>query len=207
MVKSKYIWIGLGLVVILLGFILIPRLLVKDYSYNNFEFYKDKEGFWHTMINVNGRDTMITMYYHPREVENISIDPGIINVLYNPFVRLLYITMSPKAPSLRVVSAIELQKIVGNLLNKRTILGVTYLPENRTNKDITVIDCSNASLVSPVFYLVKTNGTTSVDVYGLCIVIHGSTEREILRAVNALDYRLLGITRWNTTIQSNQDQE
>ncbi len=190
------------IIAIVIGLVIIIKPRQERYEYNHFLFIKDKQGFWHTKIGINNKDVWISMYFYPGEVDKIPVDPNTLAFINNPLVQEIYITMPPEAPSMRAVSAIELQKIVGNIRNRPARLAVIYNP---TNKTVRVITCENSTLQTPVFFLVKTN-TTGIDLKANCIIIHGPTEREILRAVNTFDYYMLGIIKWNTTIQSNQNQ-
>lgn len=191
---------------IIIGAIIIIAVLIithkpRDYTYNGFPFYRDNQGFWHTVIYLN-KSIPITMYFHPSQVQSIPLDPLVISVLSNSSVNKFYIAAPPESSSLRAISMIELQKIIGNIYHKPALLGVTH-PYG--NKSLLVINCSNATSSTPVILLLRYNSTAIIH-NGYCIYVLGVNDEAILKAVNKLDYVVLGIIPWSTTTQRTQNQ-
>ncbi len=200
-------------IVLIFGAIFIANKLYERYQnrivettiYNGIEFFKDAKGFWHAKIPYRNYTIAATMYYSPPEVENISIERNVLPIIYNRVLSFFYVSLPPESSAKRVISAIELSKILGTITNKPIFFAVTYPTAKTIMQKIPVVDCKNSSLVVPVIMLLNSD-TTQITTAGTCIIISGPTEKEILRAVNAFDYYILGVLggfQWsqNTTMK------
>lgn len=153
---------------------------------NNVPTYKIKFYF-----ENNPQPFIIGFRNNPKDLENITIDKSIKDVLFKKGVKELYVTMPSNATSLSVIAATEISKIVGNkyFFNLPTH-GALAEPNDKwpykTCNDV----LTNTSII-----LLKIAPETKIYSENGCIIIEGNNEYEIVRSANRLVLTLLNIMK------------
>jgi uncharacterized membrane protein len=192
---SFFIFVGFVVLIFLLifmGFKIYssPHAGVDSYTYNSFTFSK-YDLFWWSKLTINSKPVYLQFRYGPRELENISITPGIEEIIKNK--GAIYFTSSPNLSSKTSLAQIEVGRLIGmtdySLYQVPAQAGLT---EQTGNMSIPVITCANATNIIGVM-LFTTGNQTAVYAEGDCIVVQGTNEQEIIRAAERLAYHLLKI--------------
>ena len=194
-----FILITIGMIVLIFFFTRINHSSTD--IYNNFRFYKDKNGLYITMVEIANQPYVIAMYYHPKETEDIYINKSLLNFIRSS--RIVAITIDPASNTSILIPVVELSKIL-KIMGKEVYTGAIYNPYNLSfnktynetkNNTILVVPCEKR--IYPVIYLGlnKSINKTRV-IFNRCIRIEAGDIKELLRGINALDYYLLGIRKY-----------
>ncbi|MEM4261290.1 MAG: hypothetical protein QXG00_08655 [Candidatus Woesearchaeota archaeon] len=185
---SIFITIFISLIMILSIFaIIIGNDRNTNNKYNNFKFnigyFPDTTiPYYETRINKQN----ILFYNFPTEVENINISQNIINLLKDS--QFIITTFDPRqnTTDLQNIDLItfDLQKY----LEKPIVRAV--ITEDK-QYSLPVIDCSNATLVTPVLYF-RINLETKITQEGYCVVINAE-RNDLGRIRDILLYRYYGV--------------
>ncbi len=163
--------------------------------YNNFKFKKGIIG-WYTLIKVGNRSFNVSFLYSPKEVENISVEKRINDLILKK--KLIYITTDPFYSARVSQAQVEISKItsprthVFGILNIPTMITVTYIPEGYEYKNIKPADCSMANESIGVIKLLIGDENKVYKKDG-CVIVEGKNEYEIVKVADRLSYNLLGI--------------
>jgi hypothetical protein len=155
---------------------------------NNVPTYKIKFYF-----EKNSQPFIISFRNNPKDLENITIEKDIRDILFKKNVKELYITMPSNASSLSVIAATEISKIVGNqyFFNLPTHGALTSPVEG---KDVPIKTCNDLSTNTSII-LLKIAPETKVYNENNCIIIQGNNEYELVRGANRLVLTLLNIMK------------
>ncbi|MBN1501990.1 hypothetical protein JW930_00465 [Candidatus Woesearchaeota archaeon] len=195
--KRDYILIISALIIlaVLAVFIISIKYFQKDSNplpatdkrtYNGFVFV-EKAGFWHTEINFNNIPYELMFYYPPDETLNITTRRGLPNVFMNA--KRIYISLDPKLSNEAVVAGVEMAKIMGNLFSKEVKTALTEEIEGSLYPKITCQNMSNSVSV----IMLQAGNTTSITHEAGCVIIEGTSERELIRAADRLTFEILKI--------------
>jgi hypothetical protein len=191
------------LLIIFLAVLFVPKILrnteLNKNKYNNFDFYKGADGYWYTIVQKGNQPYQIPFYYHPRELEDITVEPG----LRDKFFAIrdnngsIFITLDPDSSDNKIVIAgVEIAKITGkgySLLNVPTRSAFTKEPTNTTtNVETPIVTCDYASNKTMVIWLVISNKNI-VYSYDNCIRLEAKSYDDMIRVADRLMYHLLGI--------------
>lgn len=190
------------LILILLGIIFVPRYLARqefeNNKYNSFEFIKQEDNLWYTMLQRGAQPYWVPFYYHPRELEDIGVE----NNLRNKFFAIrdnngsIFITLDPDSNNNTIVIAgVEIAKITGpsGLLKVPTRSAFIKAPTNASAETATpIVTCNDANEKVMVIWLVLSNKNL---VYsdGNCIVLQAKSYTDTVKVADRLVYHLLGV--------------
>ena len=200
---KTFIIICLALAIIILGLALIPQYLNKNETsnnkYNNFEFFKFQDGFWYTQVQKGPQPFWIPFYYHPRELENIPVEPYLRGLFFEISDNngTIYITLDPESEDNRIVIAgVEISRITGSrygLLNVPTYSAFIKPPINQQTETKTpIITCANANNQTLVIWIVLSDKNL-VYSYDYCIILEARNYEDMIKVADRLVYHLLGI--------------
>jgi len=155
---------------------------------NNVPSYKIKFYF-----ENNPNSFIISFRNNPKDLENITIDNNISDILFKKDVKELYITMPSNASSLSVIAATEISKIVGNqyFFNLPTHGALTSPVEG---KDVPVKTCNDVSTNMSII-LLKIGPESKIYSQNGCVILEGNNEYELIRDANRLVLTLLNIMK------------
>jgi hypothetical protein len=198
------------LILVFLAIVFVPRYLhqtsIDKNKYNGFDFVKDDEGVWYTVVQKGNQPYQIPFYYHPSELEDIPVDGSIREKFFS--IRdnngSIFITMDPDGNNNTIVIAgVEIAKVTGTrygLLNVNTHSAFIKKPNNTTVDTSTpVVTCSDANDKIMVIWLTLSNKNI-VYSYGNCIILEAASYRDMVRVADRLMYNLLGIMDVNISI-------
>jgi len=191
------------LVVLFLSIIIIPSLVRKarleKYKYNNFEFVKKKDGFWYTIVQKGAQPYWIPFYYHPSELEDIPVEPGLRDKFF--MIRdnngSIYITIDPDAGNNTIVIAgVEISRITGSrydLLGVPTHSAFIKPPrETATETGTPIVTCKYANNRTMVIWITLSDKNVAYS-YGYCVILEARTYNDMVRVADRTMYHLLGI--------------
>jgi len=201
--KDKLVIVSIFIIAAIFGLILTsiksneePEIITKEY--NGFVFTKvDK--IWRTKLRLTDkwegwtRDYEIFFHFTPDEVADVPSIHNTRNESTAPKVFLnakkIYITTDPKYPAEVVLSGVEIAKIISKVYEQQ-VEAATTKPDNRT--DAPVITCNDMDMDTRIIHLKLGEQTRIYSDQG-CIVVEGTTPRELLRASEKLTYEMLKI--------------
>jgi len=211
--SDKSLFIGIAILVVLfLGIIYVVNIVISDdvqtpltpvgdiVVYNGYEFERT-EGVWKTHMvitdNFKGwtRPYDFLFHYNPYEVEDVPTVRNSINqsiAYFFIFREGTYITFDPDQEGIvlaRIAQAsVELTKIVSQVYEKPVKGGTTkYFSDSYP-----VITCEDASDKMGVIYI-RLGNETKVYNDGLCLIVQGKNETDIIRAAEKVSFELLKI--------------
>jgi hypothetical protein len=197
--------IALIAVIVLVALVYVPNLLKKHQlqsdSYNNFQFVKQPDGFWYTVVNKGNQPYQLPFYYHPRQLEDIVVD----NTVRDKFFGLkdnegsIFITLDPGSTDNKIVIAgVEVARITGErfgLLDVPTRSAFTRPPtDSSVNTETPVIGCKDANPKNLVVWIVVTNKNL-VSSNGYCVILEAKSYNDTVKVADRLVYNLLGIMK------------
>jgi hypothetical protein len=200
---AKFMVFCAVLVIIFLGLAIIPAQIrkasIEKYKYNNFEFVKQEDGFWYTMIQRGSQPYWVPFYYHPAELEDIPVEP----VLRGKFFEMrdnngsIYITLDPDSEDNRIVIAgVEISRITGskyNLLNVPTSSAFIKPPSTSTAETGTpIVTCKQANNQTLVIWITLSDTNIAYS-YDYCVILEAKTYEDMIRVADRTMYHLLGI--------------
>jgi len=201
--NAKFIIFCAVLILLFLGLVIIPsqirRAKLEKYKYNNFEFIKRKDGFWYTMVQKGVQPYWIPFYYHPSELEDIPVEPG----LRDKFFKIrdnngsIFITIDPDAGNNTIVIAgVEISRITGSrydLLNVPTHSAFIKPPKKGGAETGTpIVTCKYASNKTMVIWLTLSDKNVAYS-YDYCVILEAKTYKDMVRVADRTMYHLLGI--------------
>lgn len=200
---AKFIIFCVILVVLFLGLVFIPAYIkkanIEKYEYNNFEFIQKKDGFWYTMVQKGAQPYWIPFYYHPSELEDIPVEPGLRDKFFE--IRdnngSIFITLDPDSEDNRIVIAgVEISRITGgryDLLNVPTSSAFIKPPKDSVTETGTpIITCMHSNNKTMVIWLTLSDKNIAYS-YDYCIILEALTYEEMIRVADRAMYHLLGI--------------
>jgi hypothetical protein len=192
-----------GLILALLAIVLLPKLIYKvqleKNTYNGFQFVKNADGTWTTVVEKGNQPFQIPFYYHPRELEDIGIESNLRNKFFA--VRdnngSIFITLDPDAGNNTIVIAgVEIARITGErfgLLNVPTHSAFIKKPQNATvDTGTPVVTCNSASNKTMVIWLTLSDKNVAYS-QGNCIILEFKSYTDSVKVADRLMYNLLGI--------------
>jgi len=198
----KFWILAAALIIFFLALVYIPKIMhqqeVEDNKYNGFDFYKGTDGFWYTVVQKGAQPYQIPFYYHPRELEDITVEPSIRGKFFDMVANngSIYIVVDPDAPSKAVIAGVEIAKITGKgyqILNVPTYSAFSKEPTNiTTNVETPILSCSAANNKTLIVGLVLSNKNIAYS-QGYCIRLEAASYDDMVRVADRLMYSLLGI--------------
>ncbi len=196
-------WIfAAALILFFLALVYVPKILhnqeVENNRYNGFDFYKGDDGFWYTVVQKGAQPYEIPFYYHPRELEDIVIEPGVRDKFFDMVANngTIFIVVDPDSESKSVIAGVEIAKITGQgyrLLNVPTYSAFSKEPTNITvNVETPILSCAAANNRTLVVGLVLSSRNV-VYSQDYCIRLEALTYDDMIRVADRLMYSLLGI--------------
>lgn len=182
-------------VIVILGLIILffsirylynPETNGDNYVYNGFKFTR-VSNLWFTEVQINNKLFRISMRYSPRELEHISVEPGIYEKIVSS--KKIYFTVPGNLSSVAVLAITELGRIVGTRYGILNIPSQSALTEGNETLVKTCKDAVNGTGV----ILFKTGNTTAVYSDKNCVIVQGVEEWDIVRAADRVTFGLLGI--------------
>lgn len=182
-------------VIVILGLIILffsirylyhPETNDDSYIYNGFKFTK-VSNLWFTEVQINNKLFRISMRYSPRELEHISVEPGIYKKVVSS--KKIYFTVPGNLSSVAVLAITELGRVVGTRYGILNIPSQSALTEGNETLVKTCKDAVNDTGV----ILFKTGNTTAVYSDKNCIIVQGVEEWDIVKAADRVTFGLLGI--------------
>jgi len=200
---TKFLIFAGILVILFLGLVIVPKLIAKakinKYKYNNFEFVKDEDGFWITVVQKEDQPYYIPFYYHPLELEDIPVEKDLRAKFFE--IRdnngSIFITLDPDSESNKIVIAgVEISRITGgryDLLNVPTRSAFIKPPtEIASETNIPIITCMHASDKTMVIWLTLSDINIAYS-NGYCVILEAKTYDDMIRVADRLMFHLLGI--------------
>lgn len=191
------------LLIVFLSIVFIPRFIQKanfeKNKYNEFEFAKNEDGFWYTVVQKGNQPYQIPFYYHPSELEDIPVESNLRAKFFD--IRdnngSIYITLDPDGNNNTIVVAgVEIAKITGtgySLLNVPTHSAFIKKPTNTTAESATpIVTCKDANEKIMVIWITLSNKNIAYS-YGNCIILEAKSYADTVRVADRLMYHLLGI--------------
>ena len=177
----------------------VKKAKLEKYKYNNFEFVKEKDGFWYTMVQKGPQPYWIPFYYHPSELEDIPVEP----FLRAKFFEIkdnngsIFITLDPDSEDNRIVIAgVEISRITGgryDLLNVPTSSAFIKPPSKTTTETGTpIITCMHSNNKTMVIWLTLSDKNIAYS-YDYCVILEATTYEDMIRVADRTMYHLLGI--------------
>ena len=200
---KKFIIFTAILIILFLAIVFIPQYLQKSEieknKYNEFDFVKEKDGFWYTLVQKGAQPYWIPFYYHPKEVEDIPVDPNIQGKFFEMVENdgQIFITLDPDAGDNNVVIAgVEISRITGgryDILNVPTRAAFTNEPTN-TNVEtgVPIITCANSNNKTLVVWLTLSHSNIAYS-YDYCIRLEATDYEEMVRVADRVVYHSVGI--------------
>lgn len=167
----------------ILGFVMlqgednINRVKYKDIVFDN------QNGLWVTTID----DIDYSFEYLPEDVSDISVEEEVLDILADK--KEIDTTYDFNSEYSKGISLGQ-YRMMKNLEKKNVyvVRGTT----NKTQYDLPVVRCENATSFIPVIYFKKSENTR-VYVDNNCVVAEALSELDIVRVSNNLIYNYLGI--------------
>jgi hypothetical protein len=200
---SLKFWIlAAALIIFFLALVYVPKILhgqeAENNRYNGFDFYKAGDGFWYTVVQKGAQPYEIPFYYHPKELEDIVIEPGIKDKFFDMVENngTIFIVVDPDAESKAVIAGVEIAKITGRgyqLLNVPTYSAFSKEPTNMTtNVETPILNCAAANNKTLVVGLVLTSRNVIYS-QDYCIRLEAASYDDMVRVADRMMYNLLGI--------------
>jgi hypothetical protein len=176
------------------------RQFAKD-AYNGFSFVQMREGsqvVWATHVQVRSQPYDLQFYNHPRDTENVSLEPGITNrFLGSTRPKLIYMTFDKDQESIIVIAGVEISRITGEkagILNIDTRGALKTAPPSNESATA-VITCTDATPQIAVlsFDLGEQDAIFEDSRNPDCIHVEFSSANESLRVADRFAYGLLRI--------------
>ncbi|MEK6963067.1 MAG: hypothetical protein AABX70_01475 [Nanoarchaeota archaeon] len=195
------LWISILLIAVVLAsfftYIYYMKVIYpKAYRYNGFDFYKG-DLVWTTQIQVGDQLYIIPFYHHPKDLEDIPVEPLIEKKIQqlNASDRI-FITLDPDLESKAVVAAVELSRITGSrykIYNIQTHGALTRpSAKSKANAINPLVTCANADNQTVVVWL-KLGDVNVVHSKGNCILLEGKSSEDLVRVTDRFVYRLLSV--------------
>ncbi|HLP79837.1 MAG TPA: hypothetical protein VK158_04340 [Acidobacteriota bacterium] len=167
-----------------------------NYMYRDFVFARaDKESLWQTRIIHNDSAYILTSYYSPRELENISIPDYTWKFIIGRKAMILTLASNldsyVNGPQKAAVGAIEVGKVLGKrygILNMDTMSAVTADPTGAAP----VANCDNVTASTGVIVF-QLGNETRISTLGTCVIVQGATPEDLVRASDRLMFHVAGI--------------
>ncbi len=180
--------IGLLILFFSIRYLYHPKIAEESYVYNGFKFTKISN-LWLTEVQIGNTLFRITTRYSPREVEHISLEPGVITKIINS--DKIYFTVPGNLSSVAVLGITEVGRIVGTRYGILNIPSQSALTEAIGNETL-VKTCDDAVNGTGVM-LFTTGNSTAVYSEKDCVIVQGEDEWGIVKAADRLAFSLLRI--------------
>jgi hypothetical protein len=189
--------IALVLVGALVALVVVPKYLTEkeaeNNEYNHFPFQM-RQGSWYTVIESETQRAPIPFYYHPRELENIPLDPNVL-ARFNEVQKnngSIFITIDPESPDNDIVIAgVEISKVTGQWFAIPTASAVIRKPEG-VDTEFPVLTCADADNDTLIIWLTKSDKNVAY-AHKDCVILEGKTYEDLIKVADRLSYSLLGI--------------
>ena len=141
----------------------------------------------------------IPFYYHPSELEDIPVEPGLRDKFFE--IRdnngSIFITLDPDSEDNQIVIAgVEISRITGgryDLLNVPTSSAFIKPPKDSVTETGTpIITCMHSNNKTMVIWLTLSDKNIAYS-YDYCIILEALTYEEMIRVADRAMYHLLGI--------------
>jgi len=173
-----------------------PALLQEDY--NGYTFVKDNAGHWVTIIKTVNGDTEIPFYYHPKQLEDMSYDKKINQLLSLTQKKKGKMTIAfgaeltnPNLPGegSQTVAAYEIIKVGINVFGMPV---ETAMIDNINGTNFTLLNCSNSTIDN---FIVEMRLGNKSQVYskGGCAVIEAANLSDTIKLADQFVYKITGI--------------
>lgn len=186
--------IVLAIIIVIVAWNAYERRTTADANrYNGFDFAQAEGGLWVTRIEARGQPYDIPFYFHPRETEDIPVDPTATDPLYHRPAEV-YISVPPDAPSKIVVAGVEVARILGtkyNLFNLNVHSALSRASD--TKVDIPVYSCEDATPDRVIVQFVE-GSSTAIARWSKnpnCVILQYTDVDESVRVADRFGYMLL----------------
>ena len=191
------------MIIVFLGIVFIPKLIQKQkldkYTYNNFQFIERDDGFWYTLVQKADQPYWIPFYYHPTELEDIPVEPGLRSKFFEIADNQgkIFITLDPDSESNKVVIAgVEISRITGGkygLLNVPTSSAFIKPPTTSTTETGTpIVRCEHSNNQTMVIWIALSELNLAYS-QNYCVILEAKTYEDMIRVADRTMYHLLGI--------------
>lgn len=152
-------------------------------DYGDFRFVR-KADHWEVEVDKK----VISVYNHPSMLEDIEVDPEIINRLRNT--EMVYITSPTQGEQLEYfgLAAYEMSQV----LEEFDVFPAAGISDNNTGYNVPLITCDSATATVPVITFEYTN-ESKVYLDSNCIKIDGVTGFDIVRIKDRLVLGFIGV--------------
>lgn len=163
---------------------------IDETTYNNFEFfYSEVEGLWYTQIQIDQQPFNIPFYYHPNELEDIIVQEGIEDAIWNKPSQI-FITFPVNVTPKMGIAGTEISRLTGDRYGLFNIPTKSSLTEKT---DISIgVTCQWANENTVVIYMLIGEQNIAF-LNDDCIVLMAQNENESIRVADAFTYHLLKI--------------
>lgn len=174
--------------------------IINEYvrPYNGYEFNKDANGHWITIMHTVSGDKKIPFYYHPEELLDLEYDSKINEMLSIVHRNGGTFTVAygaeltnPDIPGtgMPAIAGLELSKMALYVFGMQTSAGFTDEIENTT---FNVVSCDNASLRN---YVVEMRLGDENKLYSkdYCAVMEVKTLNDTIRLADLFAYKITGV--------------
>ncbi len=178
----------------------------EDYSYNNYEFFKDEMNMWNTFVKINGQVMQIQLNHHPIDVLNLSVDPRIKQRIFALDKEdHLIVAVDGDIDPIGVIATAQISRLHGIDYIKVPINGGLYddnfnltkfLQNETRDESIFITNCGITSDSFVVMRFKNSNKTSMEFVEGTdfnCIHVNAQEPEDFRKLADRLVYELLGI--------------
>jgi len=205
--KTKLIWISIILLILIIfsvvGYSIKQKIDEKNkYEYyRTFKFEKISDMFWRTYVLKNNQELEFITYNHPLDLEQIPFNESVRVLTLNRRHMNLTLAISPEADMNGIVAGVNIARITGNYFGLPTNSAL-YIPVDERNLSQNYtrppIDCSEATELSPILWLLPEGNETSVYLhpqYPNCIIVSGSNEHpeDIIKSADLYTFKIMRI--------------
>ena len=197
----------IGVAAALVAVVLVVWLVPKpSYDYHGYAIQKGKcpgsnVTCWFVNFDERGQPYLMTFYYHPSQVENITVVPDALRVteLANLANSTLYITVPNNVPGEVGVAAIELTRVLGTRYNIANLNVKTAVYGTGPDQ----ISCDNATGKTVIVSFEQ--GPDAVYIQSVnCIIVSASDAQRAVAVADAYTYRILGIIYTPRNVTQNR---
>jgi hypothetical protein len=212
---SALVYIGIGIVLLLVAIIFIPRLIHppqnytldelhtlnlqgklspdKGYMYKGVYSFVYHDGLWYTQLKTRNSTQLFSIPFHygPRDVENITL-VGYLNYSNLDSYKNFFVTFDPLDTDLNfvAVATAETDQILINVFGKGVIASCIRNETHICNQ-VPIVECN--STAAPVFFFAS-EPETNVIYSNNCVVVSGD-KQNLFKATDRMLYDLLGIIK------------
>jgi hypothetical protein len=169
------------------------RNIIEENRYNGFDFAQAEGGLWETRVYARNQPYDIPFYHHPRDLEDISVEPGVLDPVIRQAPRQIYISVDPAANPIVVVAGVEIARLTGSRYNLYNIDTKSALSRPAEAKlDVLVLNCSNATRDRVVLQFIPAQ-ENSIQRDGSCIKLNYIEANDSVKVADRYAYMLIRV--------------